>query len=146
MQRGESSSRFMQIVDDFSDLFSTWDCYDEFTKRDSCILTIILVHSRQGNKITTSKRSDLLGITKPAISQALKKLEQGGYIKRKVNNDDRRVVYVYLTKKGEQRLKLTDEHFKTHIDKALSKMEDEEVELFIKYAEKFIKYAKGENL
>ena len=146
MQRGESSSRFMQIVDDFSDLFSTWDCYDEFTKRDSCILTIILVHSRQGNKITTSKISDLLGITKPAISQALKKLEQGGYIKRKVNNDDRRVVYVYLTKKGEQRLKLKDEHFKTHIDKALSKMEDEEVELFIKYAAKFIKYAKGENL
>ena len=146
MQRGESSSRFMQIVDDFSDLFSTWDCYDEFTKRDSCILAIILVHSRQGNKITTSKISDLLGITKPAISQALKKLEQGGYIKRKVNNDDRRVVYVYLTKKGEQRLKQKDEHFKTHIDKALSKMEDEEVELFIKYAEKFIKYAKGENL
>ena len=64
MQRGESSSRFMQIVDDFSDLFSTWDCYDEFTKRDSCILTIILVHSRQGNKITTSKISDLLGIYK----------------------------------------------------------------------------------
>lgn len=146
MQRGESSSRFMQIIDDFSDLFSTWDCYDEFTKRDSCILSIILVHSRQGNKITTSKISDLLGITKPAISQALKKLEQGGYIKRKVNNDDRRVVYVYLTKKGEQRLKQKDEHFKTHIDKALSKMEDEEVELFIKYAEKFIKYAKGENL
>lgn len=146
MQRGESSSRFMQIIDDFSDLFSTWDCYDEFTKRDSCILTIILVHSRQGNKITTSKISDLLGITKPAISQALKKLEQGGYIKRKVNNEDRRVVYVYLTKKGEQRLKQKDEHFKTHIDKALSKMEDEEVELFIKYAEKFIKYAKGENL
>jgi hypothetical protein len=146
MQRGESSSRFMQIVDDFSDLFSTWDCYDEFTKRDSCILTIILVHSRQGNKITTSKISDLLGITKPAISQALKKLEQGGYIKRKVNNEDRRVVYVYLTKKGEQRLKQKDEHFKTHIDKALSKMEDEEIELFIKYAEKFIKYAKGENL
>lgn len=146
MQRGESSSRFMQIVDDFSDLFSTWDCYDEFTKRDSCILTIILVHSRQGNKITTSKISDLLGITKPAISQALKKLEQGGYIKRKVNNDDRRVVYVYLTKKGEQRLKQKDEHFKTHIDKALSNMKDEEVELFIKYAEKFIKYAKGENL
>ena len=133
MQRGESSSRFMQIIDDFSDLFSTWDCYDEFTKRDSCILSIILVHSRQGNKITTSKISDLLGITKPAISQALKKLEQGGYIKRKVNNDDRR-------------LKQKDEHFKTHIDKALSKMEDEEVELFIKYAEKFIKYAKGENL
>jgi len=146
MQRGESSSRFMQIVDDFSDLFSTWDCYDEFTKRDSCILAIILVHSRQGNKITTSKISDLLGITNPAISQALKKLEQGGYIKRKVNNDDRRVVYVYLTKKGEQRLKQKDEHFKTHIDKALSKMKDEEVELFIKYAEKFIKYAKGENL
>ncbi len=109
-------------------------------------MTIILVHSRQGNKITTSKISDLLGITKPAISQALKKLEQGGYIKRKVNNDDRRVVYVYLTKKGEQRLKQKDEHFKTHIDKALSKMKDEEVELFIKYAEKFIKYAKGENL
>jgi transcriptional regulator, MarR family len=146
MQRGESSSRFMQIVDDFSDLFSTWDCYDEFTKRDSCILAIILVHSRQGNKITTSKISDLLGKTNPAISQALKKLEQGGYIKRKVNNDDRRVVYVYLTKKGEQRLKQKDEHFKTHIDKALSKMKDEEVELFIKYAEKFIKYAKGENL
>jgi len=146
MQRGESSSRFMQIVEDFSDLFSTWDCYDEFTKRDSCILSIILVHSRQGNKITTSKISDLLGITKPAISQALKKLEQGGYIKRKVNSKDRRVVYVYLTKKGEQRLKQKDEHFKTHIDKALSKMEDEEVELFIKYAEKFIKYAKGENL
>ena len=146
MQRGESSSRFMQIVEDFSDLFSTWDCYDEFTKRDSCILSIILVHSRRGNKITTSKISDLLGITKPAISQALKKLEQGGYIKRKVNSKDRRVVYVYLTKKGEQRLKQKDEHFKTHIDKALSKMKDEEVELFIKYAEKFIKYAKGENL
>lgn len=146
MQRGESSSRLMQIVNDFSDLFSTWDCYDEFTKRDSCILTIILVHSRQGNKITTSNISDLLGITKPAISQALKKLEQGGYIKRKVNNEDRRVVYVYLTKKGEQRLKQKDEHFKAHIDDALAKMEDVEVDLLIKYAEKFIKYAKGENL
>ena len=146
MQRGESSSRLMQIVDDFSDLFSTWDCYDEFTKRDSCILTIILAHSRQGNKITTSNISDLLAITKPAISQAQKKLEQGGYIKRKVSNEDRRVVYVYLTKKGEQRLKQKYEHFKTHIDEALAKMEDEEVDLLIKYAEKFIKYAKGENL
>lgn len=146
MQRREASGKLMEIVNDFSDLFSTWDCYDEFTKRDTCILTMILVHTRQGNKITTSNISDLLGITKPAISQALKKLEQGGYIKRKINNDDRRVVYVYLTKKGEQRLREKDELFQSHIDDALSKMEDEEVNLLIKYADKFIKYAKGENL
>ena len=56
------------------------------------------------------------------------------------------MVYVYLTKKGEQRLKQKDEHFKAHIDDALAKMEDVEVDLLIKYAEKFIKYAKGENL
>ena len=44
--------------------------------------------------------SYLLGIRQQSLSELLNKLEKGGYIERKISNEDKRVVIINLTEKG----------------------------------------------
>jgi DNA-binding MarR family transcriptional regulator len=56
--------------------------------------------------------SDIQGslyITKPAVSQLLNALEKKGYVRRRIDEDDRRKIAVTLTSKGRETLKRTTE-------------------------------------
>lgn len=58
-----------------------------------------------GNLKTPAKIADEIGVTRPTVTDALKSLIKKGYIREKVNSEDKRFKILYLTKKGESFLK-----------------------------------------
>jgi len=56
------------------------------------------LYIRDGRK--QQELADIIGIDKAAVTRALSRLEQSGYISRKEDQDDRRATRVYLTSKG----------------------------------------------
>ncbi len=53
-----------------------------------------------GNGRTVSGIAEELGITQPSVTAAVNKLVKKGYVERWRSEEDGRVVYIYLTKKG----------------------------------------------
>ena len=53
------------------------------------------------NYVTPTELSEVMEVTKPAISKMLNVLEDKGYIERQQDSKDRRAVYVTLTEKGQ---------------------------------------------
>jgi DNA-binding MarR family transcriptional regulator len=56
------------------------------------------LYIRDGRK--QQELADVIGIDKAAVTRALSRLEQSGYIYRKEDREDRRATRVYLTPKG----------------------------------------------
>lgn len=56
--------------------------------------------------ISQEKLSDILHIDKGTTARAIKKLENQGYVSRKIDKDDKRGYKVYITKKTEE-IKIT---------------------------------------
>ena len=139
MGRNKSSAELLKIVYDFRNLFSKWDNVTIISKRESCILNFIVFFEEQGVQATTSNLTSIIGITKSATSQVLNKLEDEGYIIRSISREDRRVVFVNLTKKGREYLKYEEENFLNNIDEVLNQMNEEEITSLIHCADKFLK-------
>ena len=53
------------------------------------------------NYVTPTELSEVMEVTKPAISKMLNVLEDKGYIERQQDSKDRRAVYVTLTENGQ---------------------------------------------
>ncbi len=70
----------------------------------------------------------LLGIRPQSLSEALAKLEESGMVERRHNEDDRRVVNVYLTEAGRSRATKVAEDRKKNAADVLSVLTDEEKE------------------
>ena len=56
------------------------------------------LYIRDGRK--QQELADIIGIDKAAVTRALSRLEQSGYIYRRADDNDRRAIRVYLTPKG----------------------------------------------
>ena len=80
--------------------------------------------------------SERLGISKPAVSQALSSLEQKGYIKRDAAPNDRRAVHVCLTDEGLNELGMCETHFRERIGMMLSRLGTEDSEKLLELIEK----------
>lgn len=52
--------------------------------------------------VKISDLADALHLTRPGITRSCKSMEKLGLIEKKVNEDDRRIVYVSLTEKGNE--------------------------------------------
>ncbi len=61
--------------------------------------------------VKVSKLSDLLNVASPTITQHINNLETQGLVQRSMDKDDRRVVRVSLTDKGESVVKKASEAF-----------------------------------
>lgn len=60
---------------------------------------------------TISQLAEHLNVTKPTATNAMDRLELGGYIRKVPSSEDRRVWHVYLTTKG---LRISDLHDQIH--------------------------------
>ena len=56
------------------------------------------LYIRDGRK--QQELADIIGIDKAAVTRALSRLEESGYIRRKEDKEDRRAMRVYLTARG----------------------------------------------
>lgn len=82
--------------------------------------------------LKTSELTKKMCITKPATSKMLNVMEEKGYIERTSNKSDRRVVYVKITKEGEEFLKNQNRNFEKFTCKIVEKMGEEDTDNFIR--------------
>lgn len=86
--------------------------------------------SQKGN-VKVSDLAEALHLSRPGITRSLNKMEEIGLIEKNTNQEDRRVVYVSLTKKGEEIYYFyVDKYFKKLADR-LSVYKDEDIQKMI---------------
>lgn len=72
--------------------------YPNLSMRQLAVL-LFLFENTDEDKTTVKFLSELLNISKPAITRAIDRLEELGFVTRKVNKLDRRIIFVVLTDK-----------------------------------------------
>ena len=78
---------------------------------------------------TPSKVSKELMVTLGTVTTSLNNLERKGYVERIRSDQDRRVVYLHLTKKGRLVHRLHKRFHKAMVEKIIDGMSSEEIEV-----------------
>ena len=106
-----------------------------------CLTTTELhvIEAIGNSELTMNELSDKLGITMGTATVAVNKLNDKGFIKRERSNDDRRKVFVTLSKKGLEALKYHDLFHKTIIAKITKDLSQKELEDFTNIFSKILK-------
>lgn len=82
--------------------------------------------------IKTTALSELLCISKPAVSQMLNVLEGKGLIERVMTPHDRRVVYVVLTTRGQEKFAAVRKQFDAFVEEIFQRMGKEDTDEFLR--------------
>ncbi|QJA07780.1 MarR family transcriptional regulator [Romboutsia sp. CE17] len=86
--------------------------------------------------VKASDLSKFLMVTKPAISKVINILEEKGFVIRIADNSDRRVVYINMTKAGEDILEKETEKFQEFTHRIVEKMGEEDTDEMIRLFKK----------
>lgn len=86
--------------------------------------------------VKASDLSKFLSITKPAISKLINTLEEKGFVERITDKSDRRVVYINITKNGEQILAEETKMFEEFTHRIVEKMGEEDTDEMIRLFKK----------
>lgn len=62
----------------------------------------VVAHLSQETAVSVREIHKRVGMDKPKVSRAASRLEEGGYVKKVVNEHDRRLVELSLTEKGHE--------------------------------------------
>lgn len=79
--------------------------------------------------ITVSEISKILQVTSPTVTQILKKLEANGFVERRADDVDRRVVRITLTEKGWDVAHQAREEFRASIEGLVDYLGEEQCNL-----------------
>ncbi|WP_062238810.1 MarR family winged helix-turn-helix transcriptional regulator [Fictibacillus sp. FJAT-27399] len=89
----------------------------------------------QGNQMV-SEIADQLQVTNSHISVTSDKLINRGLVTRKHSEQDRRIVYLSITSKGEELADKMDDVLQDFYEETFSELSEEEIEMFIKLLNK----------
>lgn len=104
-----------------------------------------IIGAHQG-EYTASKIADILHVAKPSVTQKINKLEELGYIEKKQSDTDKRIYYLYTTKKADRK-KNEMLKFDAKIESALKKKYNQEnLDLFYEMIEYMGNLYKGEDI
>lgn len=105
--------------------------YQEFDLNASQAGILFSLH--QSSAMSQKELAESLNMTPPSITSAIQKMEKGGYIRRKADEKDQRVLRLSLTEKGEsciQSVKQVAEQMRKLI---FYEMSEEEIQQFRKF-------------
>lgn len=105
------------------------------SNRESLILRLVVKNEEQGKKTTSTELSNILCVSKPAVSQFLASLEKDGYITRTVSENDRRRTYISSTKKAQTQIKQFEKYAGNTILTIKNKMGAEKFETLLSLLE-----------
>lgn len=97
---------------------------------------ITLHYIRMQTHCTSSDLAQLFHVNKSAITALINRLEEKGLINRERDKEDRRLVHLSLTEKGEAVYKACNEKIQAVVEGFISQFSDEEIETFMKTYEK----------
>lgn len=114
--------------------------------KDLSIKDLHTIHMIGSDKeLTITEISKQLCLTKATLTSTIDKLEKRGYVLRKRNSKDRRIINIILTKKGKLLYKLYTKRHKEYMSILLKKATPSELtDLDIKL-DSFVNYLKIEN-
>lgn len=102
-----------------------------------CHTVYLFTQQHDGAAPTVAETAAALGVSTPAISRTLKNLEVKEYIRRSVNNSDRRIVHISLTENGERTVKESLDTIANVAEQVLSCFSDEELRAMLELHTKF---------
>jgi DNA-binding MarR family transcriptional regulator len=97
-------------------------------RREIMMLKMIKMNCSENEGVTISALSELLDISKSAVSQMINALEDKAYVERITTKNDRRLVYVRLTEIGRQCLAKELRAFLQGLAKIFEKMGEKDTE------------------
>lgn len=108
----------------------------EMPRSEIMMLKMIKMNTSETQAVTISTLSELLGHSKSAVSQTINTLEDKDYVERITTKNDRRLVYVRLTKSGEQCLAKELQSFLTEMAQIFTKLGEKDTEDLLRLLEK----------
>ncbi|OQY41518.1 MAG: MarR family transcriptional regulator [Fusobacteriia bacterium 4572_74] len=126
-----SLGRVNKVIEDFTKLF--YETESLALKQGIKCLTTTELHVIEaiGNcSLSMNNLSDKLGITMGTATVAINKLSNKGFITRKRSDNDRRKVFVSLSKKGDNALTYHNNFHKMIISNITKNIETENLEIF----------------
>ncbi|WP_461200140.1 MarR family winged helix-turn-helix transcriptional regulator [Anoxybacillus sp. TBDG-1] len=105
---------------------------DDVTHDQYYVLRYIYKHK----VCTSTELADVFAVNKSAITAMTNRLVEKGMIARGKDEDDRRIISLSLTEKGEQWLVETEQKVYELVEKMMTKLSHEEIEQFIQTYEK----------
>ncbi|KHD34337.1 MarR family transcriptional regulator [Clostridium acetobutylicum] len=80
--------------------------------------------------VKVSQLSKRLKIASPTVTQQINSMEKNGFVERSMDLNDRRVVRVHITEKGDELLKKAEKNFWKFIEGLIAYMGNEKSEKF----------------
>ena len=96
----------------------------------------------KGLKVKVSDVSESMNLPMPGVTRTLKEMERKGYLKKESSNEDKRITFIYITKKGEELSDTYDKYYFSELAPYMDKISQEEADSMIKTIEKFYQIMK----
>jgi DNA-binding MarR family transcriptional regulator len=96
----------------------------------------IIRYIQNSNECTSSELAEAFDVNKSAITAIINRLAERGLIERTRDENDRRVVYLTLSKKGKEMSRKTQEKVHLLVESLITQFEEKEITNFINTYEK----------
>lgn len=89
--------------------------------------SVLFLNQEKREVIAVNELYELIHVSRPAISKALKECESKGYINRYVSDKDKRYMYVGLSEGGKQTLNIAENEIKESFEWILNQFSKDEI-------------------
>jgi DNA-binding MarR family transcriptional regulator len=96
------------------------------------LLTIRDREAQPGKGVQASQLSEMHHISRPAISQMVRALERKGMVERAPDGDDRRIVWIRVTPKGDKAVSRAGEAFMDFTAEVIGRLGEEDARALIR--------------
>ena len=98
----------------------------------------VIHHLLESNEcVKVSDISDWLNLPRPGVTRTVKEMEEKGYLQKIASEEDGRVTYITVTKKGSELSQKYDEQYFDSLLPYMEEIPDEDAECMIQTIEKF---------
>ena len=88
-------------------------------------------------QVKVSDLSDAMELPRPGVTRTVKEMEEKGYLQKIASEEDGRVTYITVTKKGSELSQKYDEQYFDSLLPYMEEIPDEDAECMIQTIEKF---------
>ena len=109
-----------------------------FNNTEMQMMREIIAAKERGSRVISSGLAKLLGITRSAVSQMVKKLESKGVVRRVPDSRDKKIAYIELSEKARSIYEESRARVNGLLERIVAKLGAEKVEHFITGTNEFI--------
>ena len=109
-----------------------------FNNTEMQMMREIIAAKERGSRVISSGLAKLLGITRSAVSQMVKKLESKGVVRRVPDSRDKKIAYIELSDKARSIYEESRARVNGLLERIVEKLGEEKVEHFITGTNEFI--------